>query len=294
MLMPTIQALALQKDGTYVDLTFGGGGHARLILEQLGPKGRLIAFDQDPASAQEAIKIKDKRFTFVRANFRFLTQFLAFHKITHVEGILADLGISSYQLDTAERGFANRIDGPLDMRMNLDNPHSAAYIIERYSQGQLAYILTHYGEVPNGKRLAAQIVRARRIAPITTTTQLKNIAMLLAPKKYPNKYFAKVFQAFRIAVNDELGALESMLLQVPKVLKRSGRLVVLAYHALEDRLVKNMIKTGNLAGHSEKDFYGNLLAPLQPLHRKVIKPTQKEIAHNNRARSARLRVATKV
>lgn len=293
MLEETIQGLHIKPNGTYLDLTFGGGGHSRAILSKLGPKGKLIAFDQDPDSAIQAAKIKDPRFTFVQANFRFLTQFLTPLHITHVHGILADLGISSYQLDNAERGFANRINGPLDMRMTPSITNTAASIIKSYSQDKLTTILQQYGEIKNARKLAQHIIRARNITPITNTTQLKQVATICAPPKNLNKYLAKVFQAFRITVNDELKALEEMLLQIPHLLLPEGRFVSLAYHSLEDKLVKNLIKTGNLQGTLHHDIYGNLLRPLIPVHNKAIKATEKEITVNNRARSARLRIASK-
>ena len=293
MLEETIQGLAIRPNGTYVDLTFGGGGHARAILEKLNPHGRLFAFDQDPDSAAQAAKITDPRLTLIQANFRFCTHFLATHNITQVNGLLADLGVSSFQLNEPSRGFANRMEGPLDMRMNYDAPLDASQLINNYPPTQIATILQEYGEIHNPEKLAQHITRARQINPITTTVQLKAIATPCAPKKRLNKYLAKVFQAFRIAVNDELGALKDLLLQAPSLLQPHGRLVFLSYHSLEDKLVKNFIKTGNLAGTLHHDPYGNLLRPLQPVHRKVIKASETEIAHNNRARSARLRIAEK-
>lgn len=290
----TIEALAIQPDGTYVDLTFGGGGHARAILTQLSPKGHLFAFDQDPDSAIEAAKMKDPRLTFIQANFRFCRHFLATYEVMQVDGILADLGVSSFQLDESSKGFASRLDGPLDMRMNPDNPVSATEWIKMASQIELARTLQQYGDVRNAKKLAQCIVRARQISPITTTGQLTKIAALCAPKKRLNKYLAKVFQAFRIAVNDELDALKEMLTQAIPLLKPDGRLVVLAYHSLEDKLVKNMIKTGNLEGHINQDPYGNLLSDIRPVHRRALKASEEEIERNNRSRSARLRVGEKV
>ena len=294
MLDQTLQGLAIQPEGTYVDLTFGGGGHAAAILQQLGPKGRLFAFDQDPDSAIQATKIQDPRLTFIQANFRFCTHFLATYDITQVNGILADLGVSSFQLNEPTKGFANRLDGPLDMRMNPEIPTSAASIIKSYTQPQLAQILQQYGEIKNPKKLAQHIIRARSITPITTTTQLKEIAAHCVPHRNQNKYYAKVFQAFRIAVNDEIQALEEMLLQTINLLKYHGRLVVLSYHSLEDKLVKNLIKTGNLEGKLHQDLYGNILRPLQSIHRKALKASEAEITDNNRARSARLRIAEKI
>lgn len=294
MLEPSIEGLHIQPNGTYLDLTFGGGGHSQSILSHLSAKGKLIAFDQDPDSALKANQIKDPRFTFIEENFRFLTQFLTTYQIKHVDGILADLGVSSHQFDTATRGFANRIEGPLDMRMNPHIPTTAASIIQNYREDQIATILRQYGEISNPRKLARHIIEARHNSPITTTTQLKNIAFPLAPPKRHNKYLAKVFQAFRIAVNDELKALEEMLLQTPTLLLPHGRLVILSYHSLEDKLVKNFIKTGNLEGKIEQDFYGNLLRPLQPVHRKALQASEEEILQNNRARSVRLRIAEKL
>ncbi|MEM7362273.1 MAG: 16S rRNA (cytosine(1402)-N(4))-methyltransferase RsmH [Bacteroidota bacterium] len=290
----TIEGLAIQPYGTYVDLTFGGGGHTRAILQQLNTHGRLFAFDQDPDSALQAANIKDPRLTFIQANFRFCTQFLATHNTLQVDGILADLGVSSFQLNEPTRGFANRMNGPLDMRMNYQVPLSATQLINNYSPTQIITILQQYGEIHNPKKLTQHIIRNRKINPITTTAQLTAIATPCAPRKRLNKYLAKVFQAFRIAVNDELGALKELLLQTPNLLKSQGRLVILAYHSLEDKLVKNFIKTGSLEGKLNHDPYGNLLRPLQPVHRKALKASETEIAHNNRARSARLRIAEKV
>lgn len=292
ILKQALDNLAIKPQGTYIDLTFGGGSYSKAILQTLSPNGRLLAFDQDHAAITQANPIQDTRFTFIQGNFRFLQNFLTSYQIQAVDGIIADLGISSHQLNTSQRGFAARLHGPLDMRMNQQTSLTASQIINTYSLNHLTALLKQYGEIHNAPQLAKTILTARKHNPITTTTQLKQAIHTCLPKRYENKYYAKLFQALRIEVNDELGALKELLMQTPNLLNPQGRLVILSYHSLEDRLVKNFIKTGNFEGKIIQDLYGNLIRPLAPVHNKVIKPNDEEIAKNNRARSARLRTAT--
>lgn len=291
MLHEAIHQLNIQPNGTYIDLTFGGGSHTQAILNKLS-SGKLIAFDQDQAAYTQAQAIQDPRLTFVQANFRFLKNFITSYNITKVNGIIADLGTSSHQLNQPQRGFAARLQGPLDMRMNQESTLTASQLINTYHPQQLITILREYGEIHNAPKLVTTILKARSHQPINTTSQLLELLTPLAPKQREYKYFAKVFQALRIAVNDELTALQDMLLQIPELLKPQGRLVILSYHSLEDRLIKRFIKTGNFQGNIIRDTYGNLIRPLKPLHNKPLKPTPQEITNNNRARSARLRTAT--
>ncbi|XWN35452.1 MAG: 16S rRNA (cytosine(1402)-N(4))-methyltransferase RsmH [Roseivirga sp.] len=293
LLKESLEALAIQPEGTYIDLTFGGGGHAQALLEQLSG-GRLFAFDQDQAAAQVASRLQHPQFTFVQANARFMQQFLTFHGVHQVDGILADLGVSSYQIDTAERGFSTRWEGTLDMRMNQASRLTAQEIVNTYTAAQLQQVLQNNGEVRNARTLAQAIVTARAVQPIRTTQELRTILQPLAPRRREVKYYAQVFQALRIEVNDELGALKAILQQSAQLLKKKGRLVVLSYHSLEDRLVKHFLNTGNFDGTVRKDVYGNLLRPLQPVYRKAIKPSAAEVQANNRARSARLRAGVSV
>lgn len=291
LLKESIAALNIQPGGIYVDLTFGGGGHSREILDVL-EGGQLWAFDQDPASADKAAALQDERLFFVQGNFRFFTAFLHAHGIKQISGILADLGVSSHQLDRAERGFAARLDsGPLDMRMPQAGELTAAKILNTYRLPALVSIFSRYGDVRNARKLAQCLVTAREKNPLVAVGDLKKIIGPLVPKRRAYQYYAKVFQALRIAVNDECNALHDMLAQVPDILAPGGRLVVISYHSGEDRPVKNFIKTGNVAGEVVQDFYGGLMRPLEPLHKKIIVPTEEEISHNNRARSARMRVA---
>lgn len=294
MLKECIRELELMPAGTYVDVTFGGGGHSEIIVQMIA-KGRLIAFDQDPDAWKNASSWQNPNFEFVKANFRFLERYLESLDAVPVDGILADLGISSWQIDEPSKGFSIRFDGPLDMRMNNSTGISAEEVVNEYSPEELERIFRHYGEVQNPRRLAQQIVAERARRPITTTFGLKDAIWSLAPRRAEFKYLAQVFQAIRIEVNDELNALKEMLEQTAKVLKPGGRLVVLTYHSLEDRLVKNFMATGNFEGKVEKDLYGNQLnAPLRPVWKKAIVPTEDELAENTRARSAKLRVAEKV
>lgn len=289
MLQESLEALAIKPAGTYVDLTFGGGGHAKAILKQLS-RGRLLAFDQDEAAAQVAAQFPSKHFTFIRANARFMRQFLTLHGVRQVEGMLADLGVSSYQIDTAERGFSTRWDGRLDMRMDQARSLTAEEIVNTYAVAQLQQLLQNYGEVRNARTLAQAIVAARAAQPIHTTKDLRTLLQRWAPSGREAKYYAQVFQALRIEVNDELGAFKEILQQSIPLLKLGGRLVILSYHSLEDRLVKHFLKAGNFSGALHKDVYGNVLRPFKPVYSKPITPSEEEVRANNRARSAKLRV----
>lgn len=291
MLKECIDALAIKPNGTYVDVTFGGGGHSREILKHLGPDGRLIAFDQD-ADAQRNIP-DDDRFTFVDQNFRYLKNFCRLHNAIPVDGILADLGVSSYQFDQAERGFSIRFDAELDMRMNQADTLTAKEVVNTYSEADLHRIFGVYGEIQNAKSLAKTIATARLNTPLNTIADLKNAISNLIPRGKENKYLAQVFQALRIEVNQELEALKDFLTQSAEVLGTGGRLVVMSYHSLEDRPVKNFIAKGKFSGEVEKDLYGNDKKPLDAVSRGAITATEDEIKNNNRARSAKLRIAVK-
>ena len=291
LLHESIEGLSINPSGIYADLTFGGGGHSREILEKLNDDGRLIAFDQDEDSLQNALD--DERFTLVNENFRYLKNFLRLHKAFPLDGILADLGISSHQIDTPERGFATRFEGPLDMRMGLSQGTTAAQMVNTYSEEKLREVFKLYGELSNARQLASAIVQART-SPITTTTELKESIKSCLPSNYENKILAQIFQSIRIEINDEMGALQAMLKQCADVLKPGGRLVVISYHSLEDRLVKNYMRSGNVDGMLEKDFYGNIIAPLKPVTRKPVTPGSAELATNPRSRSAKLRIAQKI
>ncbi|NVM63696.1 16S rRNA (cytosine1402-N4)-methyltransferase [Mucilaginibacter sp. SG538B] len=291
MLKECIDGLNIDPDGIYVDVTFGGGGHSREILKHLGPKGRLIAFDQD-ADAQRNI-IDDERFVFVDQNFRYLKNFCRLHGAIPVSGILADLGVSSHQFDEADRGFSIRFDAELDMRMNQLGELTAKDVINNYSVADLHRIFGIYGEIQNAKSLAETIATARLNMPIVTIADLKNVISNRIPKGKENKYLAQVFQALRIEVNQELEALKDFLMQSAEVLGVGGRLVVMSYHSLEDRLVKNFIAKGKFSGEVEKDLYGNDNKPLDAVSRGAITASADEITNNNRARSAKLRIAVK-
>ena len=291
LLHECIECLGINPSGIYADLTFGGGGHSREILAKLNTDGRLLAFDQDEDALSNTID--DARFTLVNENFRYLKNFLRLHKAFPVDGILADLGISSHQIDTPERGFATRFEGPLDMRMARSQGITASEMVNTYPEEKLISVFKLYGEISNARQLAAKIVEAR-IKPITTTGELKEAIKSCMPPNYENKYLAQVFQAIRIEINDEMGALQAMLKQCADALKPGGRLVVISYHSLEDRLVKNYIKAGNLEGELQKDFYGNVLAPFKSITRKPITPSDEELASNPRSRSAKLRIAQKI
>lgn len=289
LLSESVDALDIKENGIYVDVTFGGGGHSREILSRLGENGKLFAFDQDPDAQQN--KIDDDRFVLIAENFRYISRFLRFYGVKKVDGVLADLGVSSHQFDEAERGFSTRFDADLDMRMNQKSQLSAKKIINSYDEKQLADILYMYGELRNAKALAKEIVLARTEQEIKTSFQLKEVLQRHLPKAKENKFLAQIFQALRIEVNEELQVLKEFLQQIPDLLNENGRLSVISYHSLEDRLVKRFIQTGNFDGKMIKDFYGNIQKPLKNVGKMVI-PTKEEIAENNRARSAKLRIAT--
>jgi 16S rRNA (cytosine1402-N4)-methyltransferase len=291
MLDPCIEGLAILPNGVYVDVTFGGGGHAKAILARL-EGGQLFGFDQDSDALANAPQ--DPRFTFVQANFRDIKRYLRLHGIKQVDGILADLGISSHQIDAPERGFSTRFQGDLDMRMNQSAELSAKELLATADEGRLHKILGMYGEIKNAKTLAQSIVAERSVKPFTTTEGFTAFLKRFAPRGKEFKYYAQVFQALRIEVNDELGALEELLLSAVELLKPEGRLVVMSYHSLEDRLVKSLMIKGKFQGEVEKDFYGNLIRPLEPVSRGAITASEEELALNPRARSAKLRIAKKV
>jgi len=291
MLKECLDGLNIRPDGTYVDVTFGGGGHSRAIMKRLGKNGRLLAFDQDADAQQNAID--DERFEFIDQNFRYLKNFTRLHNAIPVDGILADLGVSSYQFDQAERGFSIRFDAELDMRMNQADKLTAKEVINTYSEADLHRIFGIYGEIQNAKSLAKTIVTARLNAPLATVADLKNAIVGLIPRGKENKYLAQVFQALRIEVNQELEALKDFLIQSAEVLVSGGRLVVMSYHSLEDRLVKNFIAKGKFSGEVEKDIYGNDQKPFEAVSRGAITASEEEIKNNNRARSAKLRIAVK-
>ncbi len=289
LLSETIEGLNIKPDGVYVDVTFGGGGHSREIIAQLGPKGKLLGFDQDLDAVKNSID--DKRFTFVRSNFRYLKNFLKYHNIEKVDGILADLGVSSHHFDEAERGFSFRFDGALDMRMNTESKLTAAVILNTYTEEQLADVFYLYGELHNSRKIARTIVQSRTQKPIERIFQFIEILKPYFGREKEKKDMARVFQALRIEVNKEMEVLEELLIQSLDVLNKGGRLAILTYHSLEDRLVKNYFRSGNFEGKLEKDFYGNIIAPLKPVNNKVIIASDEEINRNPRARSAKLRVA---
>jgi len=289
MLNESINGLNIKSNGVYVDVTFGGGGHSRRILECLGENGRLYAFDQDEDAAKNVID--DSRFTFIQQNFRYMKNFIQLYCGGKVDGILADLGVSSYQFDTPEKGFSIRYNGRLDMRMNQNAAVDAANIVNTYDVSSLASILSRYGELRNAMAIADSISMAREVKPIETTDELKDAVSRFLPKGSENKVLAQIFQALRIEVNEEMKVLEIFLSQCADVLNPGGRLVVLSYHSLEDRLVKNFMKTGNADGNLEKDFFGNQLTPYKLVTSKPIIPSDDEIQINSRARSAKLRIA---
>ncbi|MGK0638820.1 16S rRNA (cytosine(1402)-N(4))-methyltransferase RsmH [Schleiferia thermophila] len=291
MLRASLELLSVKPDGVYVDCTFGGGGHSRGILSRLGDEGRLIAFDQDPDAVVN--EIEDPRFTLIQANFRYMGKYLRLEGIRQVDGVLADLGVSSHQFDTAERGFSLRYSGPLDMRMNPGIPRSAADLINDWPEDQLAILFYQYGELPHSRRIAKAIVRARQQTPITTTEQLNQICAPFCKKGFEHHSLARIYQALRIEVNQEIAALKEMLLQTTALVVPGGRLVVISYHSIEDRLVKVFMRSGNFENRTEKDFYGNDLSPWKPLTRKPLEPEEEEIKANPRSRSAKLRAATR-
>ncbi len=288
MLDECIKGMNIDPEGVYADVTFGGGGHSRAILERL-TTGHLYAFDQDEDAAANAID--DARFTFIPQNFKYFKNFIQLYHGGKIDGVIADLGVSSHQFDTPEKGFSTRFDGTLDMRMSQSNPLDAATVVNTYDPEALARILSLYGEVQQAHLVASDIVMARDNEPIETTAQLKAAVANRLPRGRENKVLAQIFQALRIEVNQELDALTAFLSQCPDVLKSGGRLVVMSYHSLEDRIVKNFTKTGNAEGKEEKDFFGNLLTPYKIITRKPITPSEEEIERNSRARSAKLRIA---
>ena len=288
LLQPSIDGLNINPNGTYVDVTFGGGGHSIEILKLLD-KGKLIAFDQDPDAKKNLPA--DDRILFVDQNFRFMRNFLQFNGITHVDGILADLGVSSHQFNLDARGFSTRTDGPLDMRMSQNGEKTAEHIVMTYTEDKLKQMFWLYGELKNAGKIARQLLLKREEMKIDTTEKLKEALLPVTPRYDDYRFLAQVFQALRIEVNEELTALEELLIQTIEVLAPDGRLVVISYHSLEDRMVKNIMRSGNLKGQQEKDFFGNLIRPLEPVNRKPLVPDSSEIERNNRARSAKLRVA---
>jgi 16S rRNA (cytosine1402-N4)-methyltransferase len=292
LLHETISGLVHNPDGVYVDVTFGGGGHSREILNKLSEKGKLIGFDQDKDATKNVIS--DSRFQFVQSNFKHLKKFLQFYKAYPVDGILADLGVSSHQFDEPSRGFSYRFNDKLDMRMDTSKGITAAEIINTYPHQKLAKLLFAYGEVKNAHKIAALIERVRMTNAIKTTGKLVEAITPALPKGKENKVLSQIFQALRIEVNSEMEALQSLLEQSVDALKTGGRIAIISYHSLEDRLVKNFFKTGNIEGKLHKDFYGNPLTPFTPITKKAITPTEEEIEQNPRARSAKLRIAEKL
>ncbi len=289
LLQQCIEGLNIRPDGVYVDVTFGGGGHSKGILENL-ESGKLLGFDQDPDARHN--KPVDNRFIFINENFRYLKNFLKLYKVIPVDGILADLGISSWQIDQAERGFSTRFQGPLDMRMDKKNDLTAAGVVNTYELNELTNVFRLYGELKNARKIAYEILFHRNNKTIETTEDLKNALQKLAQRGKENKFFAQVFQALRIEVNNELEVLKGLLKDSVDVLKPGGRLVVISYHSLEDRLVKNFMRAGNFQGEAEKDFYGNIISPIKPVG-KLITPDEAEQSVNPRSRSAKLRIAEK-
>ena len=292
LLKESVDGLDIQPDGIYVDVTFGGGGHSREILRRLGPNGRLFGFDQD-ADAEQNI-CGDERFTFVRSNFRYLKQWMRYYEVEAIDGLLADLGVSSHHFDDASRGFSFRFDAPLDMRMNKRAGTTAADVVNNYAEEQLADIFYLYGELRQARQVAAALVKARQQQPIETTTQLLAATERLFAREKEKKEVTKMFQALRIEVNHEMEALRQMLAAACEVLKPGGRMSIITYHSLEDRMVKNMMRTGNVEGRLEQDFFGRTSSALHIINNKVTTPSADELAGNPRSRSAKLRVAEKV
>lgn len=291
LLKETVDGLNIKPDGVYVDVTFGGGGHSREIIKRLGPDGKLFAFDQDEDA--RANVIDDERFTLIPENFRFIKRFLRFYGVKEVDGILADLGVSSHQFDVAERGFSTRFDAELDMRMSRKNELTAFTVVNEYDEQQLRRVFFEYGELKNAGALAGTIITARKEKPVKNTEQLKQVLGRFLPAHKSNKILAQIYQAIRIEVNGEIDALREFLVQSLEVLKPGGRLSVISYHSLEDRLVKRFMRNGMFEGEPERDMFGNFNVPFKSIE-KLIVPTEEEIAENNRARSAKLRVAEKL
>ena len=292
LLNESIEGLNIKPRGTYVDLTFGGGGHSRLVLDKLEKKGRLFAFDQDPDAVQNAGS--DRRLVFIQANFRYMRNFLRYHEVSGVDGILADLGISSHQIDQPDRGFSFRSEAALDMRMDPSSRKSAVHVLNEYPEKELARIFREYGEIKNAGRVARTIVGGRSEGSIGTTGDLEDVLGHLIPQQTRSKFLARIYQAIRIEVNEEMDVLKEMLMQTADWLNPGGRLVVITYHSLEDRLVKNFMRSGNTEGKVEKDFYGAPQTEWRQVNRKVIVPEPGELKENNRARSAKLRIAEKI
>lgn len=293
MLRECIEALNIKPQGVYVDATFGGGGHSMAMLENI-KEGRLIAFDQDDDARQQAERITTRSFTFCHANFRYMKKYLKLNGVLKVDGVLADLGVSSHQIDSPERGFSTRFDGPLDMRMSKGGSVTAAKILNEYAEEELHKVFGMYGELKNAKTVAKVIVQSRVNKKFVRTEDLKNALSTIAPRGRENKYFAQVFQALRIEVNEEMKSLEDFLHQCGEVIQVGGRLVVLSYHSLEDRMVKNFINKGKVYGEADKDFYGNMIKPFTAVNRKPLEAGEEEIENNNRARSAKLRTGERI
>lgn len=291
LLNESVDGMSIQPGGIYVDVTFGGGGHSKEILNRLDPTGRLLSFDQDEDAEKNIVN--DPRFTFVRSNFRYLHNFLRYYNVEGVDAILADLGVSSHHFDDSERGFSFRFDGKLDMRMNKRAGITAADIVNSYNEERLADIFFLYGELKNSRKLASSIVKARTAKPILTISDFLEIIKPLFAREREKKEVTKVFQALRIEVNQEMEALKEMLYAATETLKPGGRLVVITYHSLEDRIVKNIMKTGNIEGKMETDLFGNIKTPFKLINNKVIVADDKEVEHNPRSRSAKLRIAEK-
>jgi len=292
LLLESIDGLDIKPKGSYVDLTFGGGGHSLEVLKKLGKNGRLVVFDQDQDAFVNVPE--DKRLIFVGANFRYLKHYLRYHAIEKVDGILADLGISSHQIDQPERGFSFKSDAALDMRMDVRSKRTASQLLNEAPREELVRIFKSYGELGNASALSTAILAAREEAGIETTGDLEQVLKRFIPKHKPSKFLARVYQALRIEVNREMEALREMLEQTATCLKPGGRLVVITYHSVEDRIVKNYMRSGNLQGEIEKDFYGNILSPWKLVNRSVITPSEEELKENNRARSAKLRIAERI
>ncbi len=291
LLKETVDGLNINPDGVYVDVTFGGGGHSKEILKRLGDKGKLFAFDQDSDALKNTID--DERFTLIHENFRFVKRFLRFHGVKEVDGILADFGVSSHQFDVAERGFSTRFEADLDMRMNQENKLSAFHVINEYEEAQLKQVFLQYGELRAAPAMAKLIVENRQTEPIITSEQLKTVLRKFLPPRYENKVLAQIYQAIRIEVNQEIEVLKEFLLQIPETLKVGGRLSLISYHSLEDRLVKRFIRNGMFEGEPERDMFGNFEVPLKKVNGLIV-PSKEEIKINNRARSAKLRIAEKL
>lgn len=291
LLSQSVDGLNIRPDGVYVDVTFGGGGHSREILNRLGENGKLFAFDQDKDALEN--EINDPRFTLIHQNFRYIKRFLRFYGHSQVDGVLGDFGVSSHQFDEPSRGFSTRFEGALDMRMNQENSQSAYSVLNQYSQESLAQMFFKYGELKNARAIASEIVQSRAVSPIETTTQLQQILKKFLPKFKENKILAQIYQSIRIEVNDEIRVLEEFLLQLPEIVAPQGRISLISYHSLEDRLVKRFIRDGQFEGTAEKDFFGNVTVPFKKVGGLIL-PSQEEIQQNNRARSAKLRIAERL